>query len=254
MTPVLRHSRCAVVAAVLGLSMLGAPALANDAEDVPDKGLTEHTSEYVRDYLSDPRRAGALTGSLLGAALTVHPAGTVIGSLVGFFIGKQSMFDEDKARAQQRLVTASRRDIIPLDGTGQAVPTLSFANPKAITFSEVAPTRPAASTAFLPTRAAPAGSVAVLPVTPAPHRLLREQVAEICGGDMRPADPRLGALCFYSEAASAVPAPNMPPPVALSTTPGPRSVLREQIAEICGGGMRPADPRLDALCFYSRNN
>jgi hypothetical protein len=243
MTRLLSDSRGAVLAVVLELSIAGAPALADDAAGMPDKGLTEQTSEQMRDYLSDRRRAGALTGMILGGALTAHPAGTVIGSLIGFFIGKESLFNEDKARAQRQQVMAARRNIIPQYDGGQAAPTLSFSNPKAITFSA----------------APPASSAATLPMAPGmmPTRggLSREQIAAICGGGKRSADPRLGALCFYSEGAGGVAAAPMPAvPPAPDMIPAPGSPLHEQFTAICGGGKRPADPRLGALCFYNQTN
>lgn len=260
MTRILRHSRCALLAVVLELSMAGAPALADDASGAPDKGLTEQTSEQMRDYLSDRRRTGALTGMILGGALTAHPAGTVIGSLIGFFVGKESMFNEDKARAQRQQAMAARRDIIPQYDGGQAAPSLSFTHPQAITFSAAAPARPAAavtSLALLPPLAAPAGSVSALPMaagmTPAAMGLSREQIAAICGGGRRPTDSRLGALCFYSESAAGVAAAHMPAaPPGPDMAPAPGSPLREQIAAMCGGGKRPADPRLATLCFYNQ--
>jgi len=251
MTWMLRNSCRALLA--LQLSIAGAPALADDTVAAPEKSVTEQTSEQMRDYLSDRRRTGALTGMILGGALTAHPAGTVIGSLIGFFIGKESMFNEDKARAQRQQAMAARREIIPQYEGGGAAPSLSFTHPQAITFSAAAP---AQSITLLPPLAGPAGSLTGLPmaagITPASGGLTREQIAAICGG-RRPADPRLGALCFYGGNATGMPAARVPAAVSeANMAPTPGNPLREQIAAMCSGGKRPTDPRLATLCFYNQ--
>ena len=48
---------------------------------------------------------------------------THLGSLIGFFIGKQTMFDEDKTRGVcRRKSLFARRNIVPQDGRGQGIP------------------------------------------------------------------------------------------------------------------------------------
>lgn len=147
----------------------------------------------------------------------------------------------------------------PASATVQAPATPSATLPAPV--APLAPPEPAAPAALpapvalqdLATPAASADSVAAPSMESAAPAALREQIAAICGGGKRPADPRLGALCFYGEGAPAIAA--APMPAAVPPAPGmiaaPGGPLREQIAAICGGGKRPADPRLGALCFYS---
>jgi hypothetical protein len=145
----------------------------------PATSLGENTSSYIRDYLSDPRRTGSLAGSILGGALSAHPAGPVLGSLVGFFIGKQSMFNEDKTRDLKAGLLYTKRDIVPQNG--QATPTLSLANTQRITFD--APDT--------------GGGTQVLMSSPAINGLSRAQIVAMCAGGAN-VDPRFRALCFYS--------------------------------------------------------
>jgi hypothetical protein len=141
--------------------------------------LGENTSSYVRDYLSDPRRAGSLAGSILGGALSAHPAGPVLGSLVGFFIGKQSMFNEEKTSDLKAGLLYARRDIVPQNGL--PAPTLSLTNVQRINFD-------------VPD--AGMGNQVSMPI-PAFGGLSREQLAVMCGGGPN-VDPRFRSLCFYS--------------------------------------------------------
>lgn len=140
------------------------------AAEAMEKRFAEQTSDILREYLSDPRRVGALSGSVLAGALTAHPAGPVLGSLIGFMIGKQAMFDEDKVRAQRQQAEHARRDIIP--ASGQPVATLSFSQPQTITF-----------------QASGGTSALTTPV----------DVASLCSGNAR-TDPRLRNACFYYQA------------------------------------------------------
>lgn len=141
--------------------------------------LGENASSYVRDYLSDPRRAGSLAGSILGGALSAHPAGPVLGSLFGFFVGKQSMFNEEKARETKSGLLYARRDIVPQNG--QAAPTLSFASAQRITFD--APGAGVENQVSMP------GQVI--------SGLSREKIVAMCAEGPN-VDPRFRALCFYS--------------------------------------------------------
>ena len=142
--------------------------------------LGENASSYIRDYLSDRRRAGSLAGSILGGALSAHPAGPVVGSLVGFFIGKQSMFNEEKTKAVTSGLLYARRDIVPQNGL--ATPTLSLTNAQRITFD-----------------APDAGGMEnqVSKPTPAFGGLSREQLAAMCAGGQN-VDTRFRGLCFYA--------------------------------------------------------
>jgi hypothetical protein len=77
---------------------------------------------------------------------------------------------------------AARRDIVPPDAIAPA------------SDMPVGPVEtPVASSAANESASAPG-------VQPAPVGLTREQVASICAGGMRAADPRLRGLCFYGQA------------------------------------------------------
>jgi hypothetical protein len=166
---------------LLVLSAVSRPTPAAEAEPTKAANAADATSSYVRDYLSDPRRTGSLAGSILGGALTANPAGTIIGSVIGFFVGKNSMYDEDKARAQQANALYAKRDIVPNDAQG--VPTLSFANAQGITFDTT------------PSSASSRPSQMSTPLA-GPSGISREQILQKCSGQGI-SDPRLRSLCFY---------------------------------------------------------
>jgi hypothetical protein len=177
MKTVSENLKTVVVTATLSfaLSSFAGTTLAGETEAVNSPSVLENSSEFMRDYLSDPRRTGSLAGSVIGGALSAHPAGPILGGLVGFFVGKRSMFNEDKTRNQQEKMLYAKRDIVPQ--AGQPAATLSFANAQGITFD----TAPAVGA----------------PTTPAGFS--RTQIAAICGGGQALSDPRLRSLCFYSQ-------------------------------------------------------
>jgi len=150
-----------------------------------EPGLGEKTSSYFRDYLSDPRRSGSLAGSILGGALSAHPAGPILGSLVGFMVGKQSMFNEDKAQKERATMLYARRDIVPQGS--DTLQTLSFTDSRGVTFD----------TPTTDIHAASLGSTGGQSQSMAPT-FSREQIAAMCGGSTV-IDSRFKALCFYSQ-------------------------------------------------------
>jgi hypothetical protein len=95
------------IAIALCLAATTSLAYAEDDED-ENQAPTENTKEF----LSDPSRVGSLTGTILGGALTAHPVGTVAGSIIGFFVGKQSMFKSPEKERMEQLSRAPR-SIIP---------------------------------------------------------------------------------------------------------------------------------------------
>jgi len=105
------------------LCLAGTTSLTHAAQGSP---------ESTKEFLSDPSRVGSLTGTILGGALTAHPAGTVVGSILGFFVGKQSMFESPE---KQRLAQSSyaQRSIIPIstEATEQPILTLDTSTPEA---------------------------------------------------------------------------------------------------------------------------
>lgn len=103
----------------------------------PDSGISNGT----REFLSDPKRVGTLTGSILGGALTAHPAGVIAGSIAGFLIGKKSMFkSEEELRLAQ--MKYGQRSIIPGTGispTGKQVLSMSLSGEDVGAFGGEAP-------------------------------------------------------------------------------------------------------------------
>ncbi|OYY95327.1 MAG: hypothetical protein B7Y41_02145 [Hydrogenophilales bacterium 28-61-23] len=162
---------------------------ASAAETAPAKesSLTERPGEYIRDYLSDPRRSGSLAGSILGGAMFAHPAGPIVGSLVGFIVGKQTMYNEDKTRGQKASLMYAKRDIVPQ--AGEAAPTLSFASSQGIVFDAQPAANVLTTTATATTAATPEAPLA-------PAGLSRVQIAAMCTGQAS-MKPRLQALCYY---------------------------------------------------------
>ncbi len=75
-----------------------------------------HAEQNTKEFLSDPSRVGSLTGTILGGALTAHPVGTLAGSVIGFFVGKQSMFESPEKQELTQLSQA-QRSIIPSSPT-----------------------------------------------------------------------------------------------------------------------------------------
>lgn len=83
--------------------------------DSKEAGLFDEVSEFARASLTDHRQAGSFAGSLLGAALSTHPAGSIVGGIVGFFAGKLTMSTEDEqTEGQTRDVGAVKGDELPL--------------------------------------------------------------------------------------------------------------------------------------------
>lgn len=179
--------------------------------DVPS--FTDSTSEYVREYLSDPRRAGSLVGSILGGALTAHPAGPMLGGVIGFLVGKQTMYEEMQRPGAAFALAPAQRPIVPPAGTSA---TLSFNDPRGVEFGggQAAQAVPVPATANAPVARVTSsaervvaqvqsGLPAPLP-SPAPTVTMamgREQIAAVCAGDAASAfDPRLRNLCYYAMA------------------------------------------------------
>jgi len=183
------NARAVAITATLVLSFFGGPALAGETPPAKEQNLTDQASAYIRDYLSDSRRAGSLAGSILGGALFAHPAGPILGSLVGFLIGKQTMFDEDKTRGLQAQNLLARRSIVPQDGKGGSIPTLSFASAQGVTFDTPAAPETVSGLSPQPLQVA-------IPMA-APSSFSREQIATMCGSGRALIDPRLRSLCFY---------------------------------------------------------
>lgn len=273
---VLRPVCCTWAVVVLGLcfggQVLAAPEPSVAAQSFTGKSINDHASEFTRDYLSDPRRVGTLAGSILGGALTAHPAGTVLGSLVGFFIGKQSMFNEDDRPGQQQTGFA-QRSIVPIAGEGVPVQTLSFStNPGGALESAPVQTFPVMATLPLEgvSQVASGGSIAPArtpaTVLSAPARTNSATpslppVAEATPPVVASHDAMQAVAPAMTDGSSVSAHAGNSPAMLATATPVPRAPLtaavqqpaglsREQIAAICSSGVRPVDARLRGLCFY----
>ncbi len=75
---------------VLATLLTATPAWAASPADA------EHAGPSTRDFLADESRVGGLAGTLIGGALTAHPAGTVVGAVVGYMVGKKSDFTPEE--------------------------------------------------------------------------------------------------------------------------------------------------------------
>lgn len=208
-----RTGRCALRVMLAALLLSSAAGALAESED---SGLLNGAAEFTKEYLSDNRRAGALVGSVLGAALTVHPAGSIVGSILGFWIGKTTMHDDPRAQAEARSEDPldPRRPIIPAEGS--AVASLSFSEPGEVRQFASMPSAAAASSAgslfapvpeesgmlAMPTLAILPGSAPASPLAPLGGRLpeppTRDQLAMLCGnGAGSSQDQRLRKACFY---------------------------------------------------------
>lgn len=140
----------------------------HDEEETPP---TENTKEF----LSDPSRVGSLTGTIIGGAITAHPVGTLAGSIIGFFVGKQSMF---KSPEKQQLAQLSRapRSIIP------SASDSAFASNASQTGMPGLPFQPGTTS------------------TPGQRGSAMQQIVTYCSGNKGSAmNPILQTLCYYRQ-------------------------------------------------------
>lgn len=101
------------------------------ADSKEEGGLFDEVSEFARASLADHRQAGSIAGSLLGAALTSHPAGSIVGGIAGFFAGKLTMSTEDEQMEElAEDLGAVKADALPLLALSPAV-SLSLAEQQA---------------------------------------------------------------------------------------------------------------------------
>lgn len=185
-----------------------APVAPAGAATDGDKALIDVAADFTTEYLSDRRRAGSLVGGILGGALTAHPAGPFIGSLLGFWIGKATMHEkEDKEGVSAVTWVDPRRPIVPESGVS-SVAAMSF-DGGTVSFD----TSFSGADVGVAVRAEPAilaapaldmmpGAAPASPFAPLAGRLpeppSRAQLAMLCAGaSADPPDPRLRNACFY---------------------------------------------------------
>lgn len=249
----------------LGFILLMYAPLGNTAGDGDEEtGFAESTSQYIRDYLSDPRRVGTLAGSILGSALTAHPAGSVVGSLVGFLVGKHSMFDEDKVRAEREAVVASTRNIVPAQSV-DAVRTLSFSHFQSDSGSGKSSGEPVSATeapvlaqSLTTERSLLQGKTndrmddLVSDQRSIPRTENREAPPAELINEVRVAKKYKESPDLHGNKIGSV--NSLDRPVNLESPPVSTAATSLNIAAICNGGLRAVDRRVQALCYYNQSN
>ena len=75
-----------------------------------DESLSNDVAEGTKSFLSDPARAGSLVGTIIAGAAIANPLAPILGSLTGFFIGKNTNYTKNN-KVQQG--TGANRSLIP---------------------------------------------------------------------------------------------------------------------------------------------
>ena len=78
----------------------------------------------TKEFLSDPARTGSLVGSIIAGSALANPLAPLLGSVVGFVIGKSSAFSKRRGSAE-RISAYSNRSLIPDDGEISSLSGLS---------------------------------------------------------------------------------------------------------------------------------
>ena len=72
--------------------------------------LSTNVAEGTKGFLSDPGRAGSLVGTIIAGAAIANPLAPILGSLAGYFVGKETDYTNNNI-AQQN--SYARRSLIP---------------------------------------------------------------------------------------------------------------------------------------------
>lgn len=130
--------------ALLALSPLQADETENPSDEAKDDwSVRQGIDDVTQEYLSDRRRAGSLAGGLLGGALMAHPAGTLVGSIAGFFLGKATHHDDPTASKADQWQQSRR--FAPTEPDAET-PVLTLSDPDADTLAWDRPTPAPAGT------------------------------------------------------------------------------------------------------------
>ncbi|MFK7858786.1 MAG: hypothetical protein AB8B64_08195 [Granulosicoccus sp.] len=73
------------------IAMLSAPSLSR-ADD--QTSISNTITGTTKEYLSDPARTGSIVGSIIAGSAVANPLAPLLGSVVGFIIGKSSSFSD----------------------------------------------------------------------------------------------------------------------------------------------------------------
>lgn len=112
MIPYKRYSRChALFVVCCGLLLSG-------TAQSESYNLSQTVEVNTGAFLEDRGRAGSLVGTILAGAAVAHPFAPVVGSVLGFFIGKNTEYSEGSGqagltRAQQAY---ANRSFVPVQG------------------------------------------------------------------------------------------------------------------------------------------
>ena len=72
--------------------------------------LSTKVAEGTKSFLSDPAQAGSLVGTILAGAAIANPLAPILGSVVGFFVGKKTDYTKSDKAPQNGF---ARRSFIP---------------------------------------------------------------------------------------------------------------------------------------------
>ncbi len=155
----------------------------------------------ITDFLSDPHRVGSLTGTIIGGALTAHPAGAAAGTILGYIIGKKTMH---KSTEELNAQNYAQRSIIPMQGERTQVLALSSDASDGDIY-------PLADEMSLAQQAEDTGAeidaisdIEVEFEAPTKDVTPAEKIASYCygsGGLKSKFDPKLQAMCYYHQSA-----------------------------------------------------
>jgi hypothetical protein len=105
--PFTKHHPAICLISMIGILLTAADLSA--AEPVP---LSTRVVNETEGFLSDPARAGGLVGTIIGGAAIANPLAPILGSVIGYFIGKNTDFSNKNSKKAQRDAWANR-SLIP---------------------------------------------------------------------------------------------------------------------------------------------
>ncbi|MDZ4263363.1 MAG: hypothetical protein U1B30_13670 [Pseudomonadota bacterium] len=197
------------------------------------------SSNGARAFLSDPQRVGSLAGTILGGALTAHPIGTLAGSIIGFFVGKETMH-KDLEHPQPGQFSYAQRSFIPATTKETAIPMLALETSAPATEVIIEPTPVTTLIASAP----PATSF----TPPIQNQLPSTAAAAPVVVASLPSPPKIDIDLPSTETLA----------IAMDSAPAPQKLSPlEQIASLCygnGGQNKINNPDLQSLCYYHQSS
>jgi hypothetical protein len=108
-----KHHPAICLISVIGILLTSAGLCAAEPVSLSTKVVDE-----TEGFLSDPARAGGLVGTILGGAAIANPLAPILGSVLGYFIGKNTDYTDSNSNKAQRDAWANR-SLIPNSGDTQ---------------------------------------------------------------------------------------------------------------------------------------